>query len=62
MRGMPYTSASRKTDDRVPANSILAEALAKQAAMRPAPKPPKAMPVTPKLPKASRIKRNKRSG
>jgi hypothetical protein len=51
MRGMHYSRASRRTDDRAPSDPIVSEALAKQAAARPQQTPPKLMPVTPTLPK-----------
>jgi hypothetical protein len=61
MRGMHYSRASRRTDDRPSSDPIVTEALAKQAAARPQKSPPKAMPITPTLPKV-RGKRRRRSG
>lgn len=62
MRGMPYTKASRKTDERVPTNSFVQEALALQAANRAPREAPKAMPITPKLPRMAKRNRRKRAG
>ena len=61
MRGMHYSRASRRTDDRVSSDPIMTEALAKQAATRAKASPPNAMPVTPTLPKV-RGKSRRRSG
>ena len=62
MRGIPYSQASRKSDAREPKpNSYVDEALAIQAANRPTPSPPRAMPVTPKLPRVAKHKRRRRS-
>jgi hypothetical protein len=58
---MHYSRASRRTDDRVSSDPIMTEALAKQAANRPQPAPPKAMPVTPTLPKVRGKTRRRRS-
>ena len=44
----------------VPANSIVREALEIQAANRPPKGPPKAISVTPPLPKAGKIRRRRR--
>lgn len=59
MRGMSYTRATRSAaTPRV--DAIVAEALAKQAAARPAKTPPKLMSVTPTLPKAGKRRRQQR--
>ncbi|HEY2588765.1 MAG TPA: hypothetical protein VGI81_23690 [Tepidisphaeraceae bacterium] len=59
MRGMSYTRATRSAPTpRV--DAIVAEALAKQAAARPAKTPPKPMSVTPTLPKAGKRRRQRR--
>ena len=60
MRGMPYKNASPSVDGRTSTNSYVEEALAKQAALRPPKTPPKAMPVTPTLPKAGKMRRTRR--
>jgi hypothetical protein len=60
MRGMPYKKASPSRDDRTVTNSYVEEALAKQAAARGPKSPPKAMPVTPTLPKAGKMRRRRR--
>ena len=51
MRGMSYKQASRRNDADSPMSPEVREALARQAAGRPAKGPPKAMPVTPTLPR-----------
>jgi hypothetical protein len=51
MRAQPFKQSSRSTETRVLTNSYIAEALAKHAASRPAKTPPRAMPVTPVLPR-----------
>jgi hypothetical protein len=59
MRGMHYTRATRSADTHA-VDSIMAEALAKQAAARPAKTPPKPLSVTPALPKAGKRRRQRR--
>jgi hypothetical protein len=58
MRGMNYTRATSSTKPQGQTNSYVREALEKQAASRPPKAPPKAMPVTPTLPRMP--KRRKR--
>ncbi len=59
MRGMPYKRPT-STPSHETTNSYIAEALAKQAANRPAKTPPKVMPVTPTLPKVPKPRGRKR--
>lgn len=59
MRGMSYTRATRSASI-PPVDSIVAEALAKQAAARPPKTPPKPLSVTPPLPKAGKRRRRQR--
>jgi hypothetical protein len=54
---MPYNRATRSADSEPVTNRDVREALAAQAARRPKPTPPQAMPVTPTLP---RVRKNKR--
>ena len=51
MRAQPFKQSSRSTENKPVNNSFIIEALAKHAASRPAKTPPKAMPVTPVLPR-----------
>ena len=51
MRGRPYKQSTRSAHPEPVKNDYVSEALAKQAASRPPKTPPKAMPVTPKLPR-----------
>jgi hypothetical protein len=51
MRAKPFKQSSASTEAKTPTNSFLTEALAKHAASRPAKTPPRAMPVTPVLPR-----------
>jgi hypothetical protein len=60
MRGIPYTKASRPSSTQVPSNAYIAEALAIQASKRPPRSPPKAMPITPTLPKVGKGRRRRR--
>lgn len=60
MRGTPYTRASRPSKTEDASNSYIAEALAIQASKRPPRTPPKAMPVTPTLPKVVKGRRRRR--
>ena len=60
MRGIPYTKASRQNEDRVPVNSFVAEALAKQAANRPVKQPAKELVADQTLPKVGRQGRRRR--
>jgi len=60
MKGIPYQQATRAPDDRVFSDPIVAEALAKQAALRPPKSPPKQLYVTPVPPKAGKGRRRNR--
>jgi hypothetical protein len=60
MKAKPFKQSPASTEARTPTNSYITEALAKQAASRPAKTPPKAMPVTPVLPRVP--KPHKRRG
>jgi hypothetical protein len=51
MKAQPFKQSSSSTEHRTITNSFITEALEKQAASRPAKTPPKAMPVTPVLPR-----------
>ena len=57
MRGKPFKQATTTAHPQAVTNEYVAEALAKQAASRPPKAPPRAMPVTPTLP---RVRKNKR--
>lgn len=57
MRGKFFKQATGTAHPEPVKNDYVAEALAKQAAARPAKTPPRAMPVTPTLP---RVRKNKR--
>jgi hypothetical protein len=59
MRGMNYTRAKGASKPEPATNSFVREALEKQAASRPPKTPPKAMPVTPTLPRVPKPKRRK---
>jgi hypothetical protein len=61
MRGMPYNQAVKSSDSGEITNRYVREALAKQAALRPARTPPKELPVTPTLPRMRKVKRRRRS-
>jgi hypothetical protein len=60
MRGMPYTKASRQSEDQAPVNSVVAEALAKQAASRPVKEPARELVADQTLPKVGRPGRRRR--
>jgi hypothetical protein len=51
MKAQPFKQSSRGTEERTVTNSFVTEALAKHAASRPVKSPPRAMPVTPVLPR-----------
>ena len=57
VRGKPFKQTTTTAHPPAVTNDYVAEALAKQAASRPAKSPPNAMPVTPTLP---RVRKNKR--
>ena len=60
MRGRPFKQSSGTAHPEPVRNDYVAEALAKQAASRPAKTPPKAMPVTPTLPRVRKQKRRRK--
>ena len=60
MRARPFKQATTTAHPAPVTNEFVSEALAKQAAMRPAKTPPKEMPVTPTLPRVP--KPHKRRG
>ena len=62
MKGMPYQNASRRHEREPVQSPEVREALAKQAARRPDTGPPKALSVTPRLPRAGKAKRRGRAG
>jgi hypothetical protein len=51
MKARPFKQATTTAHPPMVSNDYVTEALAQQAARRPAKTPPKAMPVTPTLPK-----------
>jgi hypothetical protein len=59
MRGKPYKPETSPTRPKAVSSSYVTEALAKQAALRPAKTPPKPMPVTPTLPRVPKPKRRR---
>jgi hypothetical protein len=62
MKGMPYQNASRRQERQPVLSPEVREALAKQAARRPDTGPPRALSVTPRLPRAAKRKRRGRAG
>ena len=62
MKGTPYQNASRRHEREGPLSPEVREALAKQAARRPDTGPPKALSVTPRLPRIAKTKRRRRAG
>jgi hypothetical protein len=54
MRTKPFKQDSTTAHPSPVSNEFVREALARQAAIRPAPTPPRSMPVTPTLPKRRR--------
>jgi len=59
MRARLFKQESTRTSE--VSNTYIAEALAKQAASRPAKTPPKIMPVTPTLKKVPKLHRRRRA-
>ena len=59
MKAKIYKQSSSSTDVAPTTNKYVREALEKQAARRPAPTPPREMPVTPKLPRMKKVKRRR---
>ena len=60
MRGKPFKQATTTAHPEAATNAYVAEALARQAASRPAKTPPRAMPVTPTLPRVRKHKRRRK--
>jgi hypothetical protein len=60
VRGKFFKQSSSTAHPNPVTNDYVAEALAKQAASRPAKTPPKAMPVTPTLPRVRKQKRRRK--
>ena len=60
MRALPHKRPSNNADAPAVTNCYIAEALAKQATIRPPKTPPKLMPVTPTLPKMPTARRRRR--
>ncbi|MDB5333940.1 MAG: hypothetical protein JWP03_5091 [Phycisphaerales bacterium] len=61
MRGMPYAKAVPTSEHGMSSSEYVSEALARQAAMRPARGAARQMPVTPTLPRMPKPKRRRRS-
>ena len=61
MKARTYKQATTTAHPPPVMNEYVAEALAKQAAARPAKSPPKAMPVTPTLPRVPKPYKRRRS-
>ena len=60
MRAKPFKQATTTAFPAPVSNEFVDEALARQAASRPAKTPPKPMPVTPTLPRVPKPHRNRR--
>ena len=60
MKARPFKQATTTAFPPMVTNAYVTEALARQAASRPAKTPPKAMPVTPTLPKVPKRHRQRR--
>ena len=60
MRARPFKQSSGTAHPTPVTNEYVAEALAKQAARRPPQTPPKAMPLTPTLPRVRKHKRRRK--
>jgi hypothetical protein len=60
VRGKHFKQSSSTAHPTPVTNDYVAEALAKQAARRPPQTPPKAMPVTPTLPRVRKHKRRRK--
>ena len=61
MRARPFKQATTTAYPPMVSNEYVTEALAKQAARRPPKSPPKAMPVTPTLPRVPKPHKRRRS-
>jgi hypothetical protein len=62
VKGRPFKQSTTTAFPPAVTNSFVAEALARQAASRPARTPPKELPVTPTLPKVAKRHRRRRRG
>jgi hypothetical protein len=62
MRAKPFKQDTTTAHPAAVNNEFVREALAKQAALRPAKTPPKAMPVTPTLPRVPKPHKRRRGG
>src|SRR4051812_6416032 len=62
VRAKPFKQDSTTAHPPMVTNECVREALAKQAASRPAKGPPRSMPVTPTLPKIPKLHRRRRGG
>ena len=60
MKARPFKQDTTTAHPPMVTNEYVTEALAKQAALRPAKTPPKAMPITPTLPRVPRPHRKRR--
>ena len=60
MKAKPFKQSTATAHPPAVTNSYVTEALAKQAASRPAKTPPNAMPVTPTLPRVPKPHRRRR--
>jgi hypothetical protein len=60
MQAKPFKQSPASTAERTITNSFVVEALAKHAASRPAKTPPRAMPVTPVLPRQPKPHKRRR--
>lgn len=60
MKAKPFKQSTTTAHPPMVTNAYVTEALAKQAASRPAKTPPKAMPVTPTLPRVPKPHRRRR--
>ena len=60
MKARPFKQATTTAHPPIVSNAYVAEALAKQAARRPPKSPPKAMPVTPTLPRVPKPYKRRR--
>jgi hypothetical protein len=62
MKARPFKQSTSTAFPTPVSNEFVQEALAKQAAKRPAKTPPKPMPVTPTLPRVPKPHKRRRSG
>ena len=62
MKARPFKQATTTAHPAPVTNDYVEEALAKQAARRPPRTPPKAMPVTPTLPRVPKPHKRRRQG